>query len=131
MNLSRSTKTGLFVGGGVFASIMLVVAIMVAFPLYNVWQQGQKGKAALKRAGQERQILVLQATAERDAAVIRAEAITTIGAVAQKYPEYRYQEFLASFAQALESGNIEQIVYVPTEAQIPIMEAGRVVEGGR
>ncbi len=48
-----------------------------------------------------------------------------MGEAAQKYPEYRQQEFIGAFGEALKSGTISQIIYVPTEANIPIMEAGR------
>ena len=49
--------------------------------------------------------------------------------MAQKYPEYRQQEFIGAFAEAIQSGQVEQIIYVPTEANIPIVEAGRVGSG--
>ena len=59
---------------------------------------------------------------------MRAEAIQILGEAAQQYPEYRQQEFIGAFAEALQQGTIRQIVYVPTEANIPIMEAGRVAK---
>lgn len=94
-------------------------------PMIRVWQQEQEGKAVLARANQERQILVTQATAEKEAALERAEAIRIVGEAAQKYPEYRQQEFMGAFAEAIKSDNIEKIIYVPTEANIPITESGR------
>lgn len=94
-----------------------------------VWQQQQVGKASLARANQERQILVTQAQAEREAAVERAAAIKIMGEAAQKYPEYRTQEFMGAFAEAVQKENIQQIVYIPTEAGIPILESGRVANG--
>jgi hypothetical protein len=109
-------------------TVMLVAGGMVGLPLYAVWQQGLSGKAALKKAEQERQILVQQAQAERDAAGLRAEAINIVGEAAKKYPEYRYQEFLGAFAEALQNGDIDKLIFVPTEANIPITEATRSVE---
>jgi hypothetical protein len=53
-----------------------------------------------------------------------------IGEAAKKYPEYRTQEFIGAFAEAIKDGKIDQIIYVPTEAGIPIVESGRV-SGGR
>ncbi|MDA4958584.1 hypothetical protein PGK18_18785, partial [Acinetobacter baumannii] len=55
----------------------------------------------------------------------RAEAIQTIGKAAKDYPEYRNQEFIGAFGEALRDGKIQQIVYVPTEANIPVLEAGK------
>ena len=103
----------------------LIALGMVGCPKYNVWEQGLAGKAKLERASQERKILVEQAKAELEAAGIRAEAIEVLGQKAKDYPEYRLQEFLGAFAEALQSDKIDKIIYVPTEANIPIMEAGK------
>lgn len=105
--------------------IIVILALMFGIPQYSVWQQGLTGQAALARAEQTRRILVTQAHAEKDAAVLRAEAINIVGKAAQDFPEYRQQEFIGAFAHALEAGKIQQIIYVPTEANIPIMEAGK------
>ena len=45
---------------------------------------------------------------------------------AKDFPEYRTQEFIGAFADALREGKITQIMYVPTEANIPITEATRL-----
>ena len=47
---------------------------------------------------------------------------------AKDFPEYRMQEFLGAFGEALQSDNIDKIIFVPTEANIPVTEAGRSVE---
>lgn len=107
-----------------FVIFMLVYMILLK-PFLRVWQQEQEGKASLARANQERQILVTQAQAEKEAATERAEAIRIIGEAAQKYPEYRQQEFMGAFAEAIQKENIQQIIYVPTEAGVPITEANR------
>jgi len=64
-------------------------------------------------------------TAELDSASLRAEAISIVGKAAKKYPEYRKQEFIGAFAEALQEGTIHQIIYVPTEANISILEASK------
>lgn len=106
--------------------VFIILYLILLKPFLRVWQQEQEGKAALARANQERQILVTQATAEKEAAKERAEAIRIIGEAAQKYPEYRTQEFMGAFAEAVQKENIQQIVYIPTEAGIPMLEAGRI-----
>lgn len=112
--------------GIVAGGILFILSLMFGLPVWSVWQQGLKGEAELARAEQSRRIAVAQALAEREAATARAEAIAIMGEAAQKYPEYRHQEFIGAFAEALREGRIEQIIYVPTEAQIPILEAGRL-----
>jgi uncharacterized protein HemX len=105
--------------------VAVILALMFGLPVYSVWQQEQSGKAQLARANQSRQILVTQAVAEQEAATHRAKAIAIMGEMAQKYPEYRQQEFIGAFAEAMHNGRINQVIYVPTEAGIPILEAGK------
>jgi len=107
----------------ILAIVFLVGGLMVGLPIYSVWQQGLKGQATLKRAEQERRVLVQQAEAEREAAVARSDAIKIVGQAAKDFPEYRLQEFIGAFAEALQNEGIEKIIYVPTEANIPIIEA--------
>jgi len=109
----------------IVAAIVVIAGLMFGLPKYKVWQQEMSGKARLAEATQSRRILIEQAQAEKEAAVLQAEAIKIMGEAAQKYPEYRQQEFIGAFGEALKSGTISQIIYVPTEANIPIMEAGR------
>lgn len=114
---------GLVITLAVVAAVVLFGAFLFIGPQYRVWQQGMEGEAKLMRAKQERQILVTQAQAEKDASQLRADAIGIMGAAAKQFPEYREQEFMASFGEALREGHISQVIYVPTEANIPIMEA--------
>jgi len=104
---------------------MLVVLFMLAWPRYRIWQKGLAGEASLMQAVHERQILVEQARAERDAAKLRAEAIQIVGQAAKDFPEYRYQEFLGAFGEAFQNDSISKIVFIPTEANVPITETGR------
>lgn len=114
-----------FIVGGVVCVGAIVAFSFWFFPTYGVWQAGLSGKAALMRAEQEKQIQIEQAKAELESAKLRAEAIAIVGEASKKFPEYRTQEFIGAFGEAIRSGEIEQIIYVPTEANIPIVEAGR------
>jgi hypothetical protein len=114
-----------------FTAVLLVAAGMYGCPQYAVYEQQLKGRAELARADQNRQILVSQAHAEREAATQRAEAIRIMGQAAKDFPEYRQQEFIGAFGHALQEGRISQIIYVPTEAGIPILEAGRWAAANR
>lgn len=106
-------------------TVSIVFALLFAvWPYYKVWSQEMRGKAALAEARQSKMIQVEQARAELESAELRAEAIKTIGIASQKYPEYRTQEFIGAFGEALREGSINQIIYVPTEGNIPILEAG-------
>lgn len=114
-------------------AIAIIIAIVVGgiFGAFWIWTQMRVmsaeslGKAEYARAEQNRMIKVKTAEAERDAAKLQAEAITIMGQAAQQYPEYRQQEFMSAFGEALREGNISQIIYVPTEANIPVLESGK------
>ncbi len=123
----RMFKRNLKIGAiGILLTLIFVVVCMISYPLYSVWQQGLEGHAILAKAEQTRQIQIIQATAEKEAAVQRAEAIKIVGQAAKDFPEYRLQEFVGAFAEALHNGKISQIIYVPTEGGIPILEATRM-----
>jgi regulator of protease activity HflC (stomatin/prohibitin superfamily) len=109
--------------------ILLVLAIIVGSmagcPQYYVYTARLQGEAIEAKSKGSRQAIVSQAQAEKDAAQLRADAVKIMGQAAKDFPEYRQQEFIGAFAEALKEGNVQQIIYVPTEAGIPITEAGR------
>lgn len=106
-------------------SLLFIISLFFLFPMWNVWRAGLEGEALLKKAEQTRMIQIQQAKGEKEASQLRADAIAIVGKAAKDFPEYRQQEFIGAFAEALQAGKVHQIIYVPTEANIPIMEAGR------
>lgn len=117
---------------GVLTVVLLIAAGMYGCPQYNVWEQGLRGEAALKRAQQERQIAVATAEAKRDAAVSLAEAeITRASGVAKANKiigdSLRDNE---AYLRYLWIDNIAErkgdTIYIPTEAGLPILEAARL-----
>lgn len=126
MSEKEMIKTLVLPGIGLIVAAFITVA---GIRIFNVWCQEMRGKAALAEASQSRKIQVEQAKAELESAKLRAKAIKIVGEMAKKYPEYRYQEYIGAFAEALKDGHIQQIIYVPTEAGIPLLEASRMVTG--
>jgi len=109
----------------ILASILFVASLFWILPIWNVWAEGLSGEAMLKKAEQEKLIMIETAKAEKESATHRADAIRIMGDAAKKFPEYRQQEFMQAFGEALREGNINQVIYVPTEANVPILEAGK------
>ena len=107
--------------------LLLLTSTMYFYPKYRVYSQELRGQAALAEAKSSKQVQVEQARGELESSKLRAEAIKIIGSAAQEYPEYRNQEFIGAFGEALKEGQIEQIIYVPTDGNIPILEAGKRV----
>lgn len=129
--------------GVLLASI--AAALMAGCPRYNVWEQGLKGQAELRRAQQNRQITIEEAQAANIAAESRAEAQVKI-AVAQAKSEVERAKGVAEangiigkslqnnesylrylWIQGLHDGSSE-VIYIPTEANLPLLEAGRKVK---
>lgn len=123
----------------VVAAIILAIFIFIGscfgigylWRQYNVWSSGMAGKAQLAQAEWNRQIAVREALAKKDAAVALAEAEVEraqgvakankiIGDSLKNNEEYlRYL-----FVNNLENTK-NQIIYVPTETNLPILEASR------
>jgi len=119
-------KTLLVVVFSILLAIFLFFIASITNRYYNVWAMEMSGKAKLAEATQSRQIQVEQAKAEKEASTHTAEAIAIVGEATKAYPEYRQQLYIQAFAEALTEGTIDQIMYIPTEAGIPILEAGRL-----
>lgn len=125
---------GAVFGIGVAMAIMLGLGGCFAYPQYNVYSQRLNGEAQLVSAESTRRIKVLEAQADLDSAKLKsqaeverskgvAEANTIIAGSlggAEGYLRWRYIEMLENTA----TGG-RDVIYIPTEANLPILEAGR------
>lgn len=112
------------------AVIALAAAGLVGVPYYTVWSQEMDGKAEFAKAEQNRKIKIeeakanleaekLNAQAEVERAKGAAEAISIEnGSITPTYIQYLWVR-----QQTLNSG--DKVIYVPTEASLPILEAGK------
>jgi hypothetical protein len=125
----RTTKIIAYIAS---LGVAIVIGVLAFGPIYSVWAQRLSGEAELARAESNRQIRILEAKAEQEAAKALAEAEVTraegvarankiIGDSLQNNEGYlRYL-----WIQGLQTSQT-QVVYVPTEATFPIMEANRL-----
>jgi regulator of protease activity HflC (stomatin/prohibitin superfamily) len=108
---------------------------MYGCPKYNVWQQGLEGQAELARAEQNRQIRINEAKAKKEAAAFEAdaeierargiaEANKIIGDSLKDNEGYLRWLFIDMLRET--GGDGRETIYIPTEAGMPIMEAGRL-----
>ena len=124
----RSTGSflALLIVGGVVAA-----AAMYVLPQWNVWRADLAGKAALAEAENERKVIIEEAKARLESARFYAEAeVERAKGVAEANrivaeglggPE-GYLRYL--WIQKL-GENQQDVIYIPTEAGVPILEAGR------
>ena len=119
--------------------ILLVIAAAVLFglmfgmPLYNVWQQEMRGKAEFSRAEQNRKIKVEEARAEKESAsfraeaeIIRAEGVAKANEIIGGSLKDNKDYLTYLWIQALYDES-NSVIYVPTEANLPILEASRMM----
>lgn len=114
---------------------LFVPSCMYGYPQYRVWEQGLVGKAELNRAEQNRQIKVQEAQAVKDSATLLGEAeVARAVGVAQANKiigdslkgNEAYLRYL--WITSLDNDKNATIVYIPTEAGIPILEANRLAQ---
>jgi len=115
---------GLIVAG---SFLLLVVIGLWGVPKYRIYKQDLAGQANLRQQEWEKKILIEAAKAEKESAVLYAEAeVERARGVAeaneiiaeglQNNEEYLHYLWI----QQIEKSNT---IYVPTEANLPILEA--------
>lgn len=121
--------------GGVALLLVIVAGGMAGCPHYEVWQQSLSGKAKLAEATYSRQIKVQEAEAAKESAkkLAEAEVERARGAAeANKiigqslHGNDAYLRYLWIQTMSHETGR--EVIYVPTEAGLPVLEAGRFAQ---
>lgn len=113
----------------------LVAAGMYGCPVYNVWQKELSGKACLKKAEWDRQITIKEAEAKEQAAaalakaeIARARGVAEANQIIGKSLKENEAYLRYLWIQGLQDGSSE-VIYIPTEANLPILEATRKMKG--
>ena len=116
--------------------VFLVVAVgltMWLYPKYTVYSKRMEGEAILAHAQASREVAVAEAKAKMESAELLAQAeVSRAKGVAQANQiigeslqgNEAYLRYL--WIQNLEGTGDHQVIYVPTECGLPILEAGRL-----
>ena len=109
----------------------LVTMVIYGYPQYKVWQQRLAGQAELARAEQNRKIAIQEAEAKKESAralaeaeVIRAEGVAKANSIIGESLRGNETYLRYLWIQTL-NDNPQNVIYVPTEAGLPILEAGK------
>lgn len=116
------------------AGLLAITVLLVGCPLYRVYDREMTGRAELAQASSNRQIRTLEAQAQQEAAkhlaqaeIERArgvaEANRIIGESLKGNEDYLRYLWIHNLEVAQGAGT--QVIYVPTEANLPILEASR------
>ena len=114
----------------VFIMIFMMASIAVLFlifPIYHVWSSEMSGKAELREAEWNKQIAIEEAKAELESSTLKAEAdIIRAEGIAESnriISETLTSEYITwKWVEGLHDGSSE-VIYVPTEANLPLLEA--------
>jgi len=108
--------------------------MMFGLPMYNVWQQEMAGKAEMAKAEQNRRILVEEAKARLEAEKLNAQAEIERakgmaeamrienGTLSSVYNQYL---FIRTLEKLADKGNLPQIIYMPSEGLVPVMDVSQ------
>lgn len=119
----------------VLAAILAVGGIggcMALYPKYNVYEQRMQGEALLAHAQASKEVAVAEAKAKMESATLLAQAeVERAKGVAQANKiigdslkgNEDYLRYL--WISNLENAKDGQVIYIPTEAGMPILEAGK------
>ena len=119
---------------GLGLGAVLLAGFMFGYPQYRVYSQRLAGEAALAEAQSSRQVAILEAHAKKESAISLAEAEVIRAQGAAKANQILqnslggpqgYLRYLQ--IQALENSKA-QLIYVPTEAGLPVTESRRIGE---
>lgn len=122
-------------GVGFGIVFMFIVFIFIGscfgYPQYNIYRQRAEGEAELARAESSRQIATLEARAKMesakhlaDAEIIRAKGVAEANRIIgdSLKDNAGYLKYL--WIQGMQTNQM-QVVYVPTESNLPILESQR------
>ena len=116
---------------GTLLIVGLIVLSMWGCPKYKVYEQRKEGEAMLAHAQSSREVAVAEAKAKMEAATLLAQADTIrahgvarsneiIGKSLKNNEAYLHWLWIDNIEK-----NPQAVIYVPTEANLPILEAGR------
>lgn len=118
---------------GAAAAVVLVLAIAFGLPLYNVWSQEMEGKAEFAKAEQNRKIKIEEAKANLEAEKLNAQAEVERAKGAAEAIRIENGSITPTYIQYLwvrqqSDLNNKTVIYVPTEANLPMLESTRLLQ---
>lgn len=111
---------------GLFGFIAMIAGCMAIVPTYSVYHQKMAGEAELARATQNRQIVVLQAKAEQEAEILRAEGTARANKIIGDSLKGNEDYLRWLWISKLDNQSNKTVVYVPTDGMVPTLETGRI-----
>ncbi len=132
--MSRSAESAAGVIAALFMFFVLLLGVggcCYVVPQYKVYSERMGGEAELARADSNRKIATLEANAKlesskalADAEIVRARGVAEANRIIGDSLSGNEAYLRYLWIDGLQNGS-NQIIYVPTEANLPILEASR------
>ena len=111
-----------------------IIAVLALYPRYRVWSQEMEGRAEFAKAEQNRRIKIEEARANLEAEKLNAKAEIERAKGAAEAIKIENGTLTQTYIQYLwvrnqNNLNEKTVIYIPTEANLPILEAGKRVSG--
>lgn len=131
-----SGKTVSILSVSVFTTfVSLVCLCMWGCPQYSVYHQRLNGEALLAHAQSAKEVAVAEAKAKMESAellaqaeVLRAEGVAKANKIIGESLKDNEAYLRYLWIQNLENSKEHQVIYVPTECGLPILEASRLAK---
>ncbi|MCL2356058.1 MAG: hypothetical protein FWC70_02705 [Defluviitaleaceae bacterium] len=127
---SFSVKTAFAWIGIAILVLAIVGGVLWAIPTYRVWQREMEGRAERAQAEWNKQIIVIEAEARLEAETLnaRAEVARAHGAAeAMHIVQDALTETYIRYLWVRLMADNPNVIYIPTEAGLPLLEVGRVL----
>lgn len=141
--MDKELKSLCWIAGIIIALVLVVVVVLMAsLPKYRVYKQNLAGQATLREAEWSKRVAVEDARAQFDSAellgkadeerarysasceVIAAEGLAKSNKIVGESLKDNEEYIKYLWVKGLTDGSSE-VIYVPTEANLPILEAGK------
>lgn len=126
--MTEETKNGILVSIIVVIIIGLISLFMWGYPKYKVYSQRKEGEALLAHAQSSREVAVAEARAKMESAILLAQADTIRAHGIARSNQIIGASLTDAYLHWFWIDNIDKsnnTIYVPTEANLPILEAGK------
>ena len=123
-------QCAMWVALSIIMLVAIVTSLMFIVPRYRVWSEGKRGEAEYMRAEQNRRIKVEEAKANLEAEKLNAQAEIERAKGAAEAIKIENGSITPTYIQYLwvrqqNANTNNRIIYIPTEAGLPILEAGK------
>lgn len=128
-NEYKPVNITLFILGIIVFLIAMGFGIAALSKTFNVWSKQQSGKAVLAEAEFSKQVQIEQAKANLEAEKLNAQAEVERARGAAESIKIEGGQLTDNYIKYLWVRNLQsgdkQLIYVPTEAGLPLLEAGK------